>query len=115
MSYGRDLMPSTQGPKLAPVNMHLPEPLVKRVKEEAKKAGLSASAYTAMLFQAAWSARFGKSGDPELDRIVAGTLLLHGVGLESKRIAETLCIEPHIIDRIVDTWTKNQPSLRPKR
>jgi hypothetical protein len=114
MSYNRDLMPSTMGPKMAPVNMHLPEPLVKRVREEARKAGLSVSAYAATLFQAAWAARFGKSGDPELDRIVAGTLLLHGVGLDNGRIAETLCIEPHIIDRIVQTWTKHQPSLRPK-
>lgn len=87
------------------INISLDPRVFERMGQEAAKAGLSRTAYAATLLNAAWAARFGKSMDPELDRVVSGVLLLNGIGYDAAKAAETLRVEPQVVEKILRVWS----------
>ncbi|WP_210482724.1 hypothetical protein [Microvirga antarctica] len=97
------------------VNRSLTVSVNERVYDEltsmAKKAGMSATAYAQALFLAAYSARCGVKDDPDLSDAVAGTLILHGAGLDSTAIAKTLGIAERDAVRIVTTWRDSRAKV----
>lgn len=71
---------------------------------QAKKLGYSVTGYVTLLFEAAYAARFGKSGDKELDQVVAGTLMLHGSGIDYAAIAKALGVTEETVEKVVGAW-----------
>ncbi len=77
-----------------------------KLLEMGKKLGFSVAGCATVLFEAAYAARFGKdgSGDPELDAVVAATLILHGSGIDFTIIAKTLGTDEETVERIIGAW-----------
>ena len=94
--YNKNVLKSASARDLKDVNAAL--------KAEAAKKGMSFSAYAATLLEVAWAARHGQSGDFELDRTVAGTLLLAGSGLDLDAIGATLGVSEDLVDKIVGAF-----------
>lgn len=88
------------------VNITVDDRALARLDRMAKERGYSRSAYAKLLFDAAYSARCGKSGDAELEAIVAGALLLSGADFDSAAIATTLKCSEATVVRIQQAWRK---------
>jgi len=63
--------PFRNAPPMRPVTIIVSELVYARLEVMARKAGRSTSAYAAELFQAAYAARCGPTGDAALDAAVA--------------------------------------------
>lgn|GEM_PF-2386608 len=80
------------------------ERLYNGLQSAAKKLGLTRSEYARVLLDAAHAARFGGTGDTQLEDIVGATLLLYGSGFETATIARVLKItEPQVVG-IIQQW-----------
>jgi hypothetical protein len=65
-----------------------------RMGEAARDAGLSRQAFVERLVHAAWAARFGQCGDPELEAVVAAALKKVSVSAEARKQARGSAAAP---------------------
>lgn len=96
MSHGRPLATRQ-------LNIDVPMKTYEAIERFAKAKGISTRAYSKALFDAAFAARCGVTGDRDLDAVVAGTLLLHGK-LDSSEIAATLGTTEATVEKIRRAW-----------
>jgi hypothetical protein len=83
------------------INFSVSKPVFDRLAKEAANHNIARGGYAKVLFNAAYSARFGETGDQTLDATVAAALLLHGAGLDASRIALALKCSEETVSRIV--------------
>lgn len=88
------------------LNFDVPELLYERLAAAAKALSLSPSRYAMMLFQAAWTARQGETGDRDLDMSVARVALLSSMEIDTDEIARYTGIPESTVVRVLDAWRK---------
>jgi hypothetical protein len=78
-----------------------------KMTEAARKASMPMPRYAAMLLEAAWAARSGKSmGDGHMDAWVGACIALYGSQRSPQEIAEVLGVSVKVVNRMVDAWRK---------
>jgi hypothetical protein len=78
-----------------------------KISEKAKAVGVPPARYAAMLLEAAWAARSGKSmGDGDLDAWVGACVLLYGGGVSTETIATALGVTPKIVNKMLTAWRR---------
>lgn len=74
------------------------------IEREARARGYSKAAYTTMLFEAAYAARFGKSEDAELTAKVELVLVLWGTSKDVTTIALAVGLSEVTVEKILKAW-----------
>lgn len=88
------------------INVRLNAAMGATLRREAAARGLSVTMLATQLLEAAFTARFGQSGDRALDATVAGALILSGADLEVAAIATALGVSPDLVIRILEAWDR---------
>lgn len=86
------------------INLAIEERIYAQLQVLANEAGMPASTYARVLFEAAYSARHATTGDAALDAAVARVLLLTKAGVPPKTISDVLCISPEAVSRAIAAW-----------
>lgn len=86
------------------INFDVTTLVYERLREMARSANLSPSGYARMLFEAAYAARWNKSGDADLEAKVGCALVLHAAKQDTATIAAALGLQEATIVRIIDAW-----------
>lgn len=90
------------------INFKIDDKVKERLAVAAKAAGMSPTMYAKMLFEAAYAARHGATGDRDLDATVAAALILSGAELDSDEIARALKCSEETVTRIKSAWDASQ-------
>lgn len=88
------------------VNIDLDEKVYEKLTAMARERGYSTTAYAKILFDAAYAARHGKSGDIELDALVGCVVVLWGAQKDTATIAAALKLQESTVSRIVSAWRR---------
>lgn len=75
-----------------------------RLTKMGAEGGKPTGAYARLLFEAAYAARCGATGDAALDDQVARAGLLWGAGLDTAEIARLTGMPEHRAVRIIGAW-----------
>ena len=94
--------------KKVPITILVPVRFHEALCQGAKEEGYSLPFFSETLLNAAWAARFQKSGDPTLDNVVRGTLILWSNSLNIPAIAETLNIQEGTVQKIIDAYRSDR-------
>ena len=86
------------------INIAIDERVHTRLTAMAGDAGVPLSTYARTLFEAAYAARCGETGDHDLDATVAAALILTASGMDAEQIARALGTTEIVALRIVDAW-----------
>lgn len=88
------------------INISVDDRVHDKLGAMARERGYSLSAYAKMLFDAAYAARSGKSGDLELDALVGCVLVLSAAKKDIGVIAAALKLQDRTVTRIISTFRK---------
>lgn len=97
------------------INLSISETVYSRLVTHARNASMPVSSYARVLFEAAYAARCGETGDRDLDATVAGVLILSGVGLDSETVARALKTDDATVLRIAEAWRKSRTGTAKSR
>lgn len=86
------------------INIKVSERVFAQLQKAGETAGMSATAYGKVLFDAAYSARCKPTGDLDLDAQVSAALILHGSGMDFETISRALHCSEERVERIVGAW-----------
>jgi hypothetical protein len=92
------------------INFTVEALVYQRLSELAREASMPLATYAKVLFEAAYAARWHKSGDPELDAKVGCALVLHAAKKDSTTIAHAVGLHEATVVRIVDAWRTERPA-----
>lgn len=95
------------------VNFNVSAKAGETLEREAGARGYSRTAYAAMLFEAAFAARFGRENtDFELKAVIEMVLVLWGSKKETATIAAAVGLSEPSVERILKTW-RDEITKRP--
>jgi hypothetical protein len=86
------------------VNFQVEDRVYVKLLELGQEQRLTATAYAKVLFEAAYSARWHKSGDIELEAKVGCALVLHAARRDTTEIAQALGLSESTVVRIIDAY-----------
>lgn len=89
------------------INITVDDRVYDKLSTTARDRGYSVSGYAKMLFDAAYAARSGKSGDLELDALVGCVMVLSGAQKDVGVIAAALKLQERTVTRIMSAWGKH--------
>ncbi len=75
-----------------------------RVQALAKAAGMPAGTFATLLFEAAYAARCGETGDVALDTAVSRVALLFGTGFDVTSICQATGLSAGFVERTTEAW-----------
>lgn len=105
-----DMAKNTSTPSRKQLNLSIDQRVFERLTAMANAAGVPLTTYARTLFEAAYSARCGATGDRDLDATVAAALILSGSNLDTEEVARALKTSEPVVIRILDAWRENRPA-----
>ena len=80
------------------------ERLYLKIVEQARQLDMSPTRYAQSLFEAAYAARHGNTGDPIVETVVGAALVLWGLKFDVPTIARNLNLTEPQVELLISRW-----------
>lgn len=91
-------------PQRRQLNFVVTERVYQGVCKQASKLDMSPTRYAQSLFEAAYAARIGGTGDPVLEAVVGAALVLWGLNFDVPTIAKSLNVTEPQVEMLISRW-----------